>query len=181
MAATPEHAARVLGLSVDATLEEVRVVRRALAMKYHPDCTQNPERASRHMARINAAVDTLVAHIKLRRVLRSQRSKAAKQQARARTRAAQRPASDGRVNAKPGAGQQETRARRETKRSREQVRSKPVDATPARATLCVKDTAGPDVTLIRLAAASYRKVLEQISQIETAPTVDVMALSYPAA
>ncbi|MEM6939096.1 MAG: J domain-containing protein [Pseudomonadota bacterium] len=63
MAATPEHAARVLGLDVKTTLSEIKRARREMAFKYHPDRTDDFQRASRHMARINAAADTLTAHV----------------------------------------------------------------------------------------------------------------------
>ena len=66
MAATPEHAARVLGLSLGASLHDVRRVRRKMALKYHPDRCHDKEQATRHMARINAAADTLTAHIRKR-------------------------------------------------------------------------------------------------------------------
>ena len=60
---TPKHAARVLGLDEETTLADVKRVRREMAMKYHPDQSEDQERATRHMARINAAADTLIAHL----------------------------------------------------------------------------------------------------------------------
>lgn len=66
MAATPKHAARVLGLSLDATIQDIRRVRRKMALRYHPDRCADKEQATRHMARINAAADKLSAHIQKR-------------------------------------------------------------------------------------------------------------------
>ncbi|MEM7075272.1 MAG: J domain-containing protein [Pseudomonadota bacterium] len=68
MALTPEHAARVLGLVGQISLDDVKHARRELTLKYHPDRCRNASRATRHMARINAAVDTLIAHLRTRQV-----------------------------------------------------------------------------------------------------------------
>ena len=64
MAASPKHAARVLGLTGDVTLEDVKRVRRKMALKYHPDRCHDVDTATRHMSRINAAADTLIAFLK---------------------------------------------------------------------------------------------------------------------
>lgn len=63
MAQSPQHAARVLGLLGEPTLQNVKRARRDLAMKYHPDARSDTKRATRHMARINAAADTLIKHL----------------------------------------------------------------------------------------------------------------------
>lgn len=67
MAHTPEHAARVLGLMTAPTLEDVKRARRDMALKYHPDRCKDAALATRHMARINAAADVLIAHLKQKR------------------------------------------------------------------------------------------------------------------
>lgn len=61
MAQTPEHAARVLGLIGEISLDAVKQARRDMALQYHPDRCGNSARASRRMARVNAAADTLIA------------------------------------------------------------------------------------------------------------------------
>ena len=66
MAATPKHAARLLGLDLDASLADVKRARRKMALRYHPDRCADKEQATRHMARINAAADRLIAFIKER-------------------------------------------------------------------------------------------------------------------
>lgn len=64
MAATAQHARRVLGLDDQATFADIRRIRREMALKYHPDVSINQTRAAAHMARINAAADTLTAHLR---------------------------------------------------------------------------------------------------------------------
>lgn len=68
MAATPKHAGRVLGLDETASVDDVRRVRKAMAFAYHPDRSADQVRATRHMARLNAAADTLIAHIKSKKL-----------------------------------------------------------------------------------------------------------------
>jgi len=63
MAGTPRHAARVLGLTGTITIEDVTRERRRRARFYHPDRFKDQERASRHMGRVNAAADVLIAHL----------------------------------------------------------------------------------------------------------------------
>ncbi len=46
MAAMTRHAARVLGLSLGATLEDVRCASRKMASKYHPDSCVDKEQAT---------------------------------------------------------------------------------------------------------------------------------------
>ncbi|WP_299678133.1 J domain-containing protein [uncultured Roseobacter sp.] len=176
MAATPEHAARVLGLTVDATLEEVRLARRSLALKYHPDRCTDMDRASRHMARINAAVDTLVAHIRLQTKAKSKvtrqpdwesvrRAKAAENIARARETARRAKASA----AEADAAQTVHRERSKTSVTHPTAFASDADEFPR-----------AELALIRLAAASYRTVLERISGTQPEPKIDVTVLAYPA-
>lgn len=64
MPLTPKHAARILDLDETATLSDLRAARRRLVFAYHPDRFEDAEDADRHMARINAAYDTFLAHLK---------------------------------------------------------------------------------------------------------------------
>ncbi|MCV3274125.1 J domain-containing protein [Roseobacter sinensis] len=174
MAATPEHAARVLGLTVDATLEDVRIVRRELALKYHPDRGGDPQRTSRHMARINAAVDTLVAHIKEGQLRRARRQMATEQAFARRRWRVQR--------AKWAELQAKSRKARRTAESKgagtdHNGEARPQAPTPDTAQM-IRPTKA-NLALIRLAAASYRSVLDAIGTIDAGPTVDVTALAYP--
>ena len=50
---------KVLGLSPDASDEEVKKAYRRLAMKYHPDRNPGDEEAARKMQQINAAYDAI--------------------------------------------------------------------------------------------------------------------------
>ena len=50
---------KVLGLSPDATDEEIKKTYRRLAMKYHPDRNPGNEEAARKMQEINAAYDQI--------------------------------------------------------------------------------------------------------------------------
>ncbi len=50
---------KVLGLSPDATDEEVKAAYRKLAKKYHPDLNPGNERAAQRMNEINAAYDQI--------------------------------------------------------------------------------------------------------------------------
>lgn len=63
MSLTPKQAARILNLDASATLSDVRAARRRLVFAYHPDRFEDAECADRHMARINAAYDTVLAHL----------------------------------------------------------------------------------------------------------------------
>lgn len=63
MTQTPRQAARVLGLLEKPTLKSVKKARRELAIRYHPDRCEDRETANRHMARINAAADTLISQL----------------------------------------------------------------------------------------------------------------------
>ncbi|MEP2641400.1 J domain-containing protein [Roseobacter sp.] len=159
MAATPEHAARVLGLSGHATLHDVRQARRTLALKYHPDRCHDSDCATRHMARINAAVDTLVAHLKSTSRTRMppppQPKRAHRTRAHVNPRRAEPPRDEVRRRPADTAGARS--------QSSEQPREAKAQAPKAQA----------EVTLIRRAAASYRSALDRFNQADMAPTIDV--------
>lgn len=161
MAATPEHAARVLGLGLDASLEDIRRVRRKMALKYHPDRCHDKELATRHMGRINAAVDTLTAYIK---------SRAKAQQARKSRRAAgatsrkQAPAS----SARP----EKTKTTSRTRQSDVEAGFEPEKPKPA---------SRAEIALVRFASDSYTSVLERIGRRDTGPRIDVSILSFQGA
>ncbi|MEM9578639.1 MAG: DnaJ domain-containing protein [Pseudomonadota bacterium] len=167
MAATPEHAARVLGLDDQATLEEIRDVRRALALKYHPDCSDDLERSTRHMARINAAADFLIAHLKglgakpKRPAYKdfSNQYKARRQRAEAKT---------------------SSQARKENASSRGEASAKNTRARQSMTVTAPEPQMPPqDRELIQFAVKSYRRVLDQIAKADSGPTVDVRALAEP--
>ncbi len=179
MSATPEHAARVLGMTDEATLADVRRVRRELAFKYHPDRSSDPARSSRHMARINAAADTLIAH------LRGQAPKPSKPE---------RPEGHGfsdRKTTRQASAKCKTSntTSDRTKTDPDRTTSRPENnaADPGKEHAAHAMTAQPhngkrspaDTTLIRLAAASYRNVLERIGTVAPAPTIDMKVLCYP--
>jgi curved DNA-binding protein CbpA len=172
MAATPEHAARVLDVSVTATLKEVHEARREMAFRFHPDCSDDAERANRHMARINAAADTLIAHIKNRA-----------------------SASGKRPEYRDFAGENERRkAPRSTKSDRKAASTSvavpaPVDRsadrrcmTTAVETPCAarpeSGTSRSDRDLLRFATQAYTTVLGQIGGRGHQPTVDCKVMQF---
>ena len=172
MAATPEHAARVLGLDDQATLESVRDVRRKMALKYHPDCSDDVERATRHMARINAAADLLIAHIKALGTKAKQPSYSDfSSQYKSRRTATPKP------EAPKSAGAKATEKR--TKDDRANAPHAPaqqvINLTQPESGMSSKDR-----ELIRFAVKSYRSVLDQISKADRGPRIDATALAYPA-
>ncbi|WP_299632260.1 DnaJ domain-containing protein [uncultured Roseobacter sp.] len=179
MAATPEHAARVLGLGDDATLEDVRRVRRAMALRHHPDRSSDPSRSSRHLARINAAADTLTAHLKKTALPRSKRARPDYRNF------AQQKTASGRSGQYSGqcrrAASAQSAPDNHAERTEKETRSK--TSAPVLNMITSPEGAGrpsaADGALIRLAAASYRTVLDQISRIDTGPRVDTRALCYP--
>lgn len=181
MSATPEHAARVLGLTDEATLADVRRVRRELAFKYHPDRSSDPARSSRHMARINAAADTLIAH------LRDQAPKRPASEHRERRdfseRNAARHASASRETSRNSKDRAKAATGGRTSYSDNKATCREKEATARGIT--VQPTAPKqspaDSLLIRLAAASYRTVLDRIGTVAPAPTIDRRVLCYPAA
>ncbi|WP_282128827.1 J domain-containing protein [Roseobacter litoralis] len=177
MAATPEHAARVLGLDETASMDDVRRARREFAMKYHPDRRPDVTTSSRHMARVNAAADTLIAHIRDKAKLASKarqpqytdfsNSRASKPKNRGRTVNAQ-----GSTAAKPDL---------QTNISSTERGSRTVALRQPLAAPLVPERSGRDNDLIRLAARSYRTVLQQITQPDRGPTVDARALRFKTA
>ncbi|MDW3180733.1 J domain-containing protein [Roseobacter sp.] len=181
MSATPEHAARVLGLTDEATLADVRRVRRALALKYHPDRSSDPVRSSRHMARINAAADTLIAH------LRDQAPKKPDAECRERQEFAQRntarrASGTGQTSRKSGdrakaaAGDKASRTDKNGARPESKTTAHVMTAQPS-----ARKTSPAESLLIRLATSSYRTVLDRIGTVAPAPTIDTRVLCYPAA
>ena len=174
MAATPEHAARVLGLDDNATLKDVRRVRREMALKYHPDRSHDQERATRHMARINAAADTLTAHLKKQAAPASKAKRPEGPDFSARSKPEQstpRPDPSNRKATSSKTGVHKGKpdpARTPRPAVREPVARARVSSAKEHA----------DLALIRFASESYRKVLNRISQIDTGPRVDVTALSF---
>lgn len=180
MALTPEHAARVLGLDDNATLEDVRQVRRAMAFKNHPDCSSDIDRSTRHMARINAAADTLAAHIKALGKVTTGMKRPKYSDFTAHQKANQR-----------AQYQKATATRSETRRQSpsENPRYKPrawasdtvvVSAKPLAADQQVNRLSVADRNPICLAAQSYRAVLIQIGVPDAEPTIDTTALAFSA-
>ena len=53
---------KVLGLSPNASDEEVKKAYKTLAKKYHPDVAGNNPEAARKMQEINAAYDQIINH-----------------------------------------------------------------------------------------------------------------------
>lgn len=164
MAATPEHAARVLGLSLDATLEDVRRVRRKMALKYHPDRSADTARSTRHMARINAAADTLIAFLKNKP---SPRSAEARHAARASERAGK---------SRRSTGQSKSDARQQSKASHRPRTERPAGAEKKQESRPLRSKA--ELARIFRATESYAHVLERIGGQCRATGVDVRVMSF---
>lgn len=181
MITTSAHAARVLDLSDEATLEDVQYVRRQLARKYHPDCSNDQERATRHMARINVAADTLTVHINSQAANISEPVRRDRASSSARSKAGQ-------------ASSHSTASRRQPASAPPQARTAP-DMDPhtrggnarlhvqERAPQTVKSRtrlvtpAAVDIASVRLASTSYRNMLDWVGGVDTGPTVDIRVLS----
>lgn len=174
MAATPKHAGRVLGLDETATLEDVKRVRREMAFVYHPDRSTGNDRSTRHMARINAAADTLIAHIK-KTARAPQKGKTPSftdfsapkptTASRAQGKPAQAETVSSTFKAYPCRAQQSSNARVQ---SRNQTARGPSRTSTAQA----------DVDLVQYASASYRSVLDQIGSKPNTPSLNVKIMKY---
>ncbi|MEM9582600.1 MAG: J domain-containing protein [Pseudomonadota bacterium] len=170
MAGTVDHAARVLGLEVEATASEIRRVRRELALKYHPDVTTDQARATRHMARINAAADTLLAHLNAASATGRQPRYEDFSSVRPRARKA-RPTGAGRAQAATQQSACHTqKAAPETARSKASHSVVQPSHKPAHATA--------KANLMRFASSSYAKVLDQIGNATAGPNIDVRVLKF---
>jgi hypothetical protein len=174
MSATPEHAMRVLGLDDQATLEDVRCARRALALKHHPDRCADQERATRHMSRINAAADTLIKYLKNQTTAQPKKQRtdysdismrAQKAGHSARCRATDKPSPSAAPKPRP-------HAQTATNDPIPQA-ARPVDAPKS-----ASPASAMNLGLIRMASASYRSALDKIGVIERAPAVDTCALGH---
>lgn len=177
MAATPEHAARVLGLSLGASLDDVRSVRRKMALKYHPDRSPDQARSTRHMARINAAADTLIAHIKNHR---SRKPKAPRadhpdgathkraEQSSTRSEAPKRKASPPRDEA-------------DTSKRAGRPHGHGQDICVAGKSEQPNKASRADIALIRFASTSYTNALDRIGRKENRSTIDMCILSFQGA
>ncbi len=166
MAATPEHAARVLGLSLDATLEDVRRVRRKMALKYHPDRSADTERSTRHMARINAAADTLIAFLKSKPSPRSAETRRSDEQ-RASEQAGKSRRSTGEARQDP---------RQQSKASHRPRTERPAGAERKQESRPLRSKA--ELARIFRATESYAHVLERIGGQCRTPGVDVRVMSF---
>lgn len=171
MAATPEHAARVLGLDDRATLEDVRRVRRALARKYHPDRAADQARASRHMARINAAVDTLVAHLK-------EHPTRSEQTQREERFAAKRKAASETFRAAAAKAAQQAREGRQERAGASSSQRRSTRSTAQRPSATIQPLSSDERALAQSAASSYRSVLDRIGKIAASPTVDMKVMCF---
>lgn len=163
MAASPEHAARILGLSLEASLEEVKRVRRKLALKYHPDRCADKEQATRHMGRINAAADTLTSHIKKH----------------SKSNATRKASCHAEFSARQHANQSKARPKEHELHTRSHAPKQGCEAT--RKTKSIKTTSRAESALIRFATASYASVLESIGTKQRGPTIDVNIMSFQGA
>lgn len=180
MSATPEHAARVLGLTDEATLADVRRVRRELAFKYHPDRSSDPARSSRHMARINAAADTLIAHLrgqspKRPASERRERQDFSERKTARRASASRETSKNPKARAKAAGGDRASHSDSSTTSSAKETATHGMTVQPA-----APKQSPAEGLLIRLAAASYRTVLDRIGTVAPAPTIDRRVLCYPA-
>ncbi|ABG30817.1 molecular chaperone DnaJ [Roseobacter denitrificans] len=177
MAATPEHAARVLGLDVWASMEDVRRARRELAMKYHPDRHSDVTTSNRHMARVNAAADTLIAYIsgkskpgvKTRRPNYTDFSNTCKTETE----------NSKQTSKTHGATAQNPHAQTDTRAVARGTGGTAVNECMAPA--LVSEHSARDNELIRAAARSYQTVLQQISQPDRLRSVDARALRFTTA
>ncbi len=169
MAATPEHAARVLGLDDNATLADVRRVRKEMALKYHPDRCADQEMSTRHMARINAAADTLTDHLKKQGTRPNNPDFAKRHRAE---QSSERTSAQHQTCGATSEGPEETNRKSTTQ-----------DTTGDRVSPSARRKAktGTDSRLIRFAADSYAMARARIGKPNRAPTVDVRVLSFQTA
>lgn len=152
MAASPKHAARVLGLTGDVTLDDVKRVRRKMALKYHPDRCADVVQATRHMARINAAADTLIAFLKNKPQPQAKRPRP--DFTKAKTRATSARAEPKRQQPKPESTREEPRS--QASEAAFQAQRK----------------------LVETAAKSYQQVLNQIGQQSIRRSIDLKIMRF---
>lgn len=177
MAATPKHAARVLGLDDDASLEDVRRARRVLAKKYHPDCSPDVSKSNVHMARVNTAADTLIAHL-LGKANQASKARQPSYKDFSNSRAA-KPKNHG--QSEKAQGPRRTSANAQASTSSCGRGARPMEVRETLAPALVSERSTRDNDLIRLASKSYRTVLRQIAQPDEGPTVDARALRFTTA
>jgi len=178
MVTTSVHAARVLDIGDEATLEDVRRARRELAMKYHPDRTVDTDRSTRHMARINAATDTLIAHLKnpvtsKPASVRTDRPDFCADKKTEQSSTGPRVSSHNSVSPNCAAHTPKHTAEGQA-RSHNQERTAQANKRLKRAGV----PSGAELALVRLASASYREVLDQIFRADCGSTVDIRTLSF---
>jgi len=173
MKTTSEHAARVLDILGEVSHKTVQRARRELAMKYHPDRFKDKEGATRHMARINAAADALIEHIRVENVANPESARMGNPVSADMKKAGKCSAGIKAINRKP-------------------VSTAPVGCTTAHDTIFTagsrpsaqtaqaakrlnrsRTPSGADLALSRMAAASYRDVLGRIGTMDDGPTVDI--------
>ncbi|MEM6577332.1 MAG: J domain-containing protein [Pseudomonadota bacterium] len=168
MAQSAEHAARVLGLVGDPTLEGVRRARKAMALKYHPDRCGDTEKATRHMARINAAADALIAHLKSGPQAQSGKSQERRQApGTERRKASARNRTSDRGTARTAKPKAKTK-RQPASRS---VRTEPLSDAARRAWKTER-------ALAEKATASYQNVLSRIGRSKARKGVDLQILRF---
>lgn len=175
MAQSPEHAARVLGLIGEPTLDEVKRARRNMALRYHPDQCADKEQATRHMARINAAADTLTAYLKSRAQPKAQPNTQKTQYRSHRAEAEPKETSaHNSSKAKEDASAAKTRQRKPRNQDAHAVNVKTASDAVRRAWKA-------DRALARRAAHSYQSVLSRIGKGHMRPAVDVQILRFETA
>ncbi|MEM6480481.1 MAG: DnaJ domain-containing protein [Pseudomonadota bacterium] len=168
MAQSPEHAARVLGLIGEPTLEEVKRARRELAMKYHPDRSDDTGRATRRMARVNAAADTLTVYLKGKSAPQSDKQ-ASREQSADNTRTSER--SEHFEQKRQTAEAPKPKPKQSRQRAARSVGTKTVSDTARRAWKSER-------ALAARAAASYRAVLDGIGRSAPRARVDFHILQF---
>jgi curved DNA-binding protein CbpA len=169
MAATPEHAARILNLSLKASLEDVKLVRRKMALKHHPDCSRNQEQSTRRMARINAAADTLNAHIKKQTGSTPKMKRPNSTDFSARHKARRSSTRSEEPNQKPSPKKDGANRSNHEDRPHAQAQETHVAAKPERPIKASR----ADIALIRFASNSYASALKGIGRKEFGPKIDV--------
>jgi len=171
MAQTPEHAARVLGLIGRYSIDDVKRARREMALKYHPDLCSDAELATRHMARVNAAVDTLMAHLASKTQAAPKRSGQTRRRARASESRTERNRAQSTASKADATGPTRAKPTKEPARGANTVQSNSASDAERRAWKAER-------ALAERASASYRTILDRIGKQQRRHGIDLQILKF---